>query len=132
MAQVIKKVGSLVPRDERYQKFVGTTDFVATDIIDIEASIGNAAREVTIVCGAGDSIEVRFNAQHTLYPEVNDNQFQGDRGGERRFDYDSPTLKLDETQSTVTVGNNETYVFDKTCRNIQVVALTANPEITVV
>lgn len=130
MAQVIKKVGKLVPKTESYQVFIGGGDFGAGDIIDIEASLGRPAREVTIVCGASDSIEIRFNAQHTLYPEVNDNQFQGDRGGERRLDYNQPRVILDETMQVVNLNNNEMFTFNNTCRNIQVVAIYGTPEIT--
>lgn len=132
MPTLVKKVDKTVPVAERYQKFVGYTDFGTGDLIDVEASLGRPASETTIVCGSGDTITVRFNAVHVLYPEVNDNQFQGDRGGERRFDYDSPVLVEDESQTEILVGNDEVFTFDRLCRNIRVIAATGSPEITVV
>jgi len=132
MATIVKKVGPETPSTQRVQSFIGNTDFGSGDIIDVQASLlGSVARETTIVCGASDSITVRFNAVHKVFPEVDDNQFQGDRGGERRFDWDNPVEIIDEKQETTIVGPDETFTLPKQVKNIQVVSVSYAPRIIV-
>ena len=132
MAIKVKKVGKETPPTQRVQSFIGNTDFVAGDIIDVEASLrGCVAREATIVCEAGEDIEVRFNAHQRVFPEINDNQFQGDRGGERRLDCDNPVDIIDEKQETVIVGADQTFTLPKQVKNIQIVSVSYAPRIIV-
>ena len=131
MATLIKKIGPEIPLLERYQTFTGYTEFASDDIIDVQASLGRPASETTIVCGPSDSITLRFNAVQKVFPEINDNQFQGDRGGERRLDWDNPVEVVNESQAIVTIGNNEIYTFSNPCKNIHVVTNTGSPVITV-
>lgn len=130
MTTIIKKVSPAIPEGERYLHLIGGTDFVNGDVIDILASIGRTAKQVTIVCDIYSDITIRFNAVQIKYPEINDNQFQGDRGGERRLDYDNPIEIIDDTVSAVALGNGDSFTFDNPCRNIQVTALNGAVEIT--
>jgi hypothetical protein len=129
MVVIIKKVSLTIPGNERYQHFIGGTDFDAGDIIDIETSMGRAAKEVTVVCGIYDTITIRFNAMQIQYAEIVDNQFV-DRQEPRR-DYSNPVTIIDESMEPVVLNAGESFTFNNVCKNIQITALTGNPEITV-
>jgi hypothetical protein len=128
MTTIVKKVSPAVPAGERYLHLIGGTDFANGDVIDILASLGGTAKQISIVCDAYSSITIRFNAIQIKYPEVVDNQFV-DRQ-EPRKDYSNPIEIIDTTVHEIALANGDVFTFDKPCRNIQVTALSGAPEIT--
>ena len=65
MAKVVKPVHHLMKG--KYQCFEAGTDFVMTNIIDVEASLGRPGT-LTIITEAADTIEVRLNVFIDVLP----------------------------------------------------------------
>ncbi len=102
------------------------SDFVATDVLDIQASLGRSGVNLVVETAADASVTFRLNAVRTQYGKRADFLSHGIGFP----DFTNSATVTDTTINTITVENGDTLTENIVVKNIQITALTAGSGVT--